>query len=152
MIPIGFDKTVLLRVTAGDEALALEMVQLLMNDLPHQREQILAASARGSRHELARLAHSLAGGAAYCGALELKRRCLELENCSLDTHASEVGARKTRYSTKSKDCSQQTLTRKHNELRARLNLVTRYSTQWRTTTHPRARPRPGSSPFGSPPD
>ena len=91
MIPIGFDKTVLMRVTAGDEALALEMVELLMNDLPRQREQILAASARGSRHELARLAHSLAGGAAYCGALELKRRCLELENCLLGAHAFEVG-------------------------------------------------------------
>ena len=90
MIPEGFDAAVLKRVTAGNEKLALELIALLLSDLPAQHEQLLAASASGARDDLANVAHYLAGGAAYCGAIELKQRCVELENQLHDDKAPRV--------------------------------------------------------------
>ena len=80
MIPDGFDRELLRRITADNEPLAEELVDMLIADLPSQRTQLLEAQ---THEELARVTHNLAGGAAYCGASHLKQHCIELENSLL---------------------------------------------------------------------
>jgi len=79
-IPSGFDAEMLSRVTRGRDDLALELVALLRDDLPRARRDIIAAHAGGQIDTFVDLAHKLAGGTAYCGAVQLKNEYVTLEN------------------------------------------------------------------------
>ena len=90
-IPSGFDAEMLSRVTGSRVDLALKLVALLRDDLPRARHDIIAAHAGGQIDTFVDLAHKLAGGAAYCGAMQLKNLRVALEN-SLAANDRNAGA------------------------------------------------------------
>ena len=83
MIPDGFDAATLERVTGGNKRLSRELVDMLLKELPTHRQRILAAVHDDDRALLGRYCHTLAGAAAYCGAVELRRCCTTLEDSLL---------------------------------------------------------------------
>lgn len=68
----GVDEDLLTKVTGGDDALANELLQMLRLELPRHRREISDAVRDNDFASLATLAHTLSGGAAYCGARDLK--------------------------------------------------------------------------------
>jgi two-component system sensor histidine kinase BarA len=86
------DREAALRAAAGREGLANELLGMLVGDLREQQERIAGALADGDLTALAEIAHSLAGGAAYCGARPLHDVARALQQAAR-AHDSEDVAR-----------------------------------------------------------
>jgi len=70
------------RLAAGDDALAEELLGMLAEELGPRRRRLAGALAAGDLETVAREAHTLAGGAAYCGAVALKAAADALEQAA----------------------------------------------------------------------
>ena len=68
-----------LRLAAGKADLAQEMLDMLMQSLPGDREQIEQSYRAGNTDALLETVHRLHGATRYCGVPELRRRCLQAE-------------------------------------------------------------------------
>ncbi len=79
---MSFDHEALERISGGDHALAIELVDMLLRALPEQRRSIGTAHREVDLATLARIAHTVSGGAAYCGAPALKGAADALENAA----------------------------------------------------------------------
>ncbi|GHB08283.1 response regulator [Salinicola rhizosphaerae] len=67
------------KVTGDREALAEEMRNLLIAELPNSRRQLYAAWQRRDREALQNAVHQLHGGCRYCGVPQLTAACETLE-------------------------------------------------------------------------
>jgi len=76
--PPVIDRAAAIAIAGGQAALADELLEMLLAELPEQQGQIAAGLAAGDLAEVAEVAHKLAGGAAYCGATALERAAREL--------------------------------------------------------------------------
>ena len=88
----AIDREAALRAAAGREDLANELLGMLVGDLREQQERIASALADGDLTALAETAHSLAGGAAYCGARALHHVARALQRAA-QAHDSQDVAR-----------------------------------------------------------
>ncbi len=99
MTSSGIDADLLAKVTGGDAALADELLQMLRAELPRHRREISDAVRDADFARVATLAHTLSGGAAYCGASDLKTASDALEaaaNAAEKAHTSPLVERLTR--------------------------------------------------------
>jgi two-component system sensor histidine kinase BarA len=80
--PPVLDRQAALRVTGGDPAMVERLLDLLLSEVPEDRARIGDAIARSDLEEVARVAHRLAGGAAYCGALALETAARALQQAA----------------------------------------------------------------------
>lgn len=68
-----------LRLAAGKAELAQDMLDMLMQSLPADREQIERSYQSGDLSAVLETVHRLHGATRYCGVPELRRRCLQAE-------------------------------------------------------------------------
>ncbi|GGI89911.1 response regulator [Halopseudomonas pertucinogena] len=68
-----------LRLAAGKADLADDMLKILLDGLPAERERIREALERGDRAGLLEVIHKLHGATRYCGVPQLRARCLAAE-------------------------------------------------------------------------
>lgn len=68
-----------LRLAAGKADLAQDMLEMLMQSLPGDREQIERNYQAGNLDALLETVHRLHGATRYCGVPELRKRCLQTE-------------------------------------------------------------------------
>ncbi len=73
------------RLTSGNVALARQLLEKLLEELPRHRAAITQALQRGDLARVRTQAHTLSGGAAYCGVPAVKVAADALE------HAAESG-------------------------------------------------------------
>ncbi len=73
------DREAALRTTAGRQELATELLSMLMADLPSQQTRLKAALRVGNFAEAAHVAHTIAGGAAHCGARAMAAAAKSME-------------------------------------------------------------------------
>lgn len=64
----------------GKEAIAREIIQMLVNELPLQVAELQAAMQQQNWEELDYISHKLSGSAAYCGMEEIKLQARTLNN------------------------------------------------------------------------
>ena len=94
---VTIDQERLIRIVGGDIALATELLEMLIAEIPCYRAELEAAVRARDMSELAKVAHTIAGGAAYCGAIALKAAAYNLEEATqraaeLEGHAEIVYA------------------------------------------------------------
>jgi two-component system sensor histidine kinase BarA len=70
--PAVRDQSHALRAAGGNHELAAELFQMLQEQLPAQREEIMAMLKAGERESVHALVHKLQGSARYCGAMALQ--------------------------------------------------------------------------------
>jgi len=75
----AYDRAAALQVTGGDARTADDLWHLFVERLPEHSTRIEAAAGAGDLAALQAEVHSLAGSAAYCGALALKRAASVLD-------------------------------------------------------------------------
>ncbi len=68
-----------LRLAAGKADLARDMLEMLMQNLPIDRQAIEQSLQDGDQQRLLETVHRLHGATRYCGVPELRRRCLQAE-------------------------------------------------------------------------
>lgn len=68
------------KLLGGNEVAAHEILNMLVDSLPKESEKLKEAYQQKNWEALAAIAHKLKGGASYCGTLQLKAACTELEN------------------------------------------------------------------------
>lgn len=73
------DKALALRLSGHREALAEEMMSLLIASLPEYRQTLHAAWQRQDGDALGEIVHQLGGGCRYCGVPQLSSACETLE-------------------------------------------------------------------------
>jgi two-component system sensor histidine kinase BarA len=70
--PAVRDQSHALRAAGGNRELAAELFQMLQEQLPAQREEIVALLEAGEHETVHELVHKLQGSARYCGAMALQ--------------------------------------------------------------------------------
>jgi|GEM_PF-2474059 len=85
------DKVLARRISGDREALAEEMMALLIADLPRYRRQLNVAWQHHGAEQLAEISHRLGGGCRYCGAPQLAAACDKLENLCRRRPLDECG-------------------------------------------------------------
>jgi len=88
--PAVLDKAQALKVTGGRTDLAGELLGMLLKDLEAYRDKLQRALAEEKLETIAELAHTLAGGAAHCGALALNASAKALEDSAINGHSGQV--------------------------------------------------------------
>ncbi|MCP4043241.1 MAG: response regulator, partial [Gammaproteobacteria bacterium] len=83
------DQNKALKITGGREGLADELLGMLINDLPKYRTRFDKASAQRDMPTIGKIAHTLAGGASYCGATTLSNAAKDVEKQSLSGNSWE---------------------------------------------------------------
>jgi two-component system sensor histidine kinase BarA len=78
------DRDQALKAAGGNEALADELLGMLVEEGTAQVQQMEQALSEGDTAALAELAHTMAGGAAHCGALALTAAAKQLEGAARD--------------------------------------------------------------------
>ncbi|OLO05623.1 response regulator [Salinicola socius] len=68
------------RISGDRDALAEEMMGLLIADLPRYRHELNMAWRDGDVGQLGEIAHQLGGGCRYCGAIQLAAACARMES------------------------------------------------------------------------
>lgn len=69
-----------LKLAGGRKELAVEMIAMLVAELPENRQEIAHAYDIKDFKQLQMLVHKLHGGTCYCGVPKLKAAAAELEN------------------------------------------------------------------------
>ena len=77
--PLVLDPQESLRLAAGKQDLAADMLEMLLADLPSVRTAIAQALEIGDQQELLENVHKLHGATRYCGVPELRQCCLRAE-------------------------------------------------------------------------
>ena len=77
--PLVFDPAESLRLAAGKQDLAREMLDMLLLSLPTERTRIAQAAESRDQEELLEAVHKLHGATRYCGVPELRQCCLRAE-------------------------------------------------------------------------
>ena len=78
-MPLVLDPEESLRLAAGKEDLAADMLDMLLTDLPSVRTHIAQAADHRDLKELLEAVHKLHGATRYCGVPELRQCCLRAE-------------------------------------------------------------------------
>ncbi|SDT03008.1 two-component system, NarL family, sensor histidine kinase BarA [Halopseudomonas sabulinigri] len=78
-MPLVLDPEESLRLAAGKEDLAADMLDMLLADLPSVRTRIAQAAEHQDLNELLEAVHKLHGATRYCGVPELRQCCLRAE-------------------------------------------------------------------------
>lgn len=86
-----------LRLAAGKADLAQDMLDMLLQNLPADRQAIEESLKAGDQQRLLESVHRLHGATRYCGVPELRRRCLQAEtrlkqNAPADTEIQQLFA------------------------------------------------------------
>ncbi|WP_426417301.1 ATP-binding protein [Aestuariirhabdus sp. LZHN29] len=80
-----------IRLAAGKEDLAEEMLQMLLDNLPQDRQQIEQQYSQGQLPELLETVHKLHGATRYCGVPLLRQACHEMESgLKLNSHTDSI--------------------------------------------------------------
>lgn len=74
-----YDRQLAVSIAGGNPQIAAELFDLLIQELPHQREALSRAYTADDRVELRKLTHKLVGSASYCGTPALKAAAQDLE-------------------------------------------------------------------------
>lgn len=74
-----FDARLALEQAGGNQALAKELMSMLLQDLPLQQACLIAAIEAGNTAAMWEHAHKLYGSTAYCGVPALRAACKTLE-------------------------------------------------------------------------
>jgi signal transduction histidine kinase/DNA-binding response OmpR family regulator len=90
---VAIDRTSALRAAGARETLANELLGLLLADIRVQRARLVDAVGARDLAQAAEIAHNLAGGAAYCGALVLEEILRDLEETARLGDAQAAGQR-----------------------------------------------------------
>ena len=67
------------KIVGGDEQLARNLVEMLVDDLPQQELKIEEAMRRNDKEALSQVVHSLHGATCYCGVPQLREAIMRLE-------------------------------------------------------------------------
>ena len=70
--PAVRDQSHALRAAGGNRELAAELLQMLQEQLPSQRAEIVTLLEAGEHESVHELVHKLQGSARYCGAMALQ--------------------------------------------------------------------------------
>ena len=79
-----------IQLAGGNEALAKEMLTLLVKELPETAQLIAHAHSNQDFSELQRLVHKLHGGTCYCGVPRLKAAAAQLDSHLQSGHDDET--------------------------------------------------------------
>ena len=84
-----------MRLAAGKADLAQDMLDMLLQNLPADRQAIEESLNAGDKQRLLESVHRLHGATRYCGVPELRRRCLQAEtrlkqNAPADTEIQQL--------------------------------------------------------------
>jgi two-component system sensor histidine kinase BarA len=82
--PAVLDGEQALKAAGGKQALADELLGMLVEEVAAQEHQMEEVLLEGDMGALAELAHTMAGGAGHCGALALKAAAKQLEGAARD--------------------------------------------------------------------
>jgi two-component system sensor histidine kinase BarA len=82
------------RLANGNEALAIELFNMLINELPDHRSEILRALSENNLHQLKEVTHKLNGASRCSGTIALSYAANSLES-SINTNESEQITKKT---------------------------------------------------------
>jgi two-component system sensor histidine kinase BarA len=74
-----YDRALALSRVGGNPAIADELLELMLAELPEQRQGLLATYAEGEHKGLRRLAHRLRGSSGCCGMRPLEQACHAVE-------------------------------------------------------------------------
>jgi two-component system sensor histidine kinase BarA len=85
--PLVLDRDAAMKTTMGHQALADELLGMLLNELGTAEQRLADGLARGDLSSVADVAHKLAGGASHCGAFALGVSALELERVARNGEA-----------------------------------------------------------------
>ena len=88
----GIDCVALARAIGNRPQLAEQLICALIAEVRQSIPVLERALRCNDQQTIREVAHKLAGGAAYCGALRLRDTCLALERCITQKHA-DVDAR-----------------------------------------------------------
>jgi len=75
-----YDKETGINLAGGNEQLSDELFQMLVNELPTHRENLLIAKQENNKHDLKKHIHKLHGGTKYCGVPALLKSSANFEN------------------------------------------------------------------------
>jgi HPt (histidine-containing phosphotransfer) domain-containing protein len=72
--------TAAITLCGGKEDIALEIIQMLINELSQHQNDLKIALMQKNWHDMEYISHKLAGSAAYCGMELLKKQARTLNN------------------------------------------------------------------------
>lgn len=78
------------QLCGGQESIAREIIQMLVNELPEQSRELQEAVAKKNWKNLDYISHKLAGSAAYCGMEEIKKEARSLNEMIRQQNMAEV--------------------------------------------------------------
>jgi len=84
-----FDKQESVRLAGGNEQLAMELFEMLKNELPNYATQLQAAFSDNDMVQLKNVIHKLHGATSYCGVPALRSASRQLEN-AVDQQLAEA--------------------------------------------------------------
>ena len=107
--PPIYDHQLALEHSGGNPAIAAELLEMMLSELPDQQQQLQSALQSSDVAKLAELAHRISGSASCCGTPALGSACRALRT-GIDQHAEadipflvellqdQIGALRARHS------------------------------------------------------
>jgi two-component system sensor histidine kinase BarA len=88
--PPARDEAAALAATGGDEALAAELLAILLMELPADLERLTGSLQEEDWSQVAETAHRMRGATGYCGVPGLEAALVELERAAKTADAEQI--------------------------------------------------------------
>lgn len=80
------------QLCGGQETMARDIIQMLVNELPEQSHELQDALAKKNWRNLDYISHKLAGSAAYCGMDDIKKEARALNALIRQQQVADIPA------------------------------------------------------------